>query len=347
VAAGNDTYSPEELRRVLGDQPLETGLSWDEVLALGEARRGEPASTFAITALALRLSNHSNGVSPRHGEVARRMWAPVWGPGGNEPVPIGHVTNGVHLPTWTSPPMQALFDRYLPVGWGDTAAEPATWAAVEAIPDEEIWAVRRQLRGELVSYIRERSVQDRLARGRSPAYAEGAAREWDADTLTIGFARRIATYKRLHLLTLYPERAVRLLSTGRGAQLVLAGKAHPDDDDAKRTVAGIFAIDEWPGVGEHVVFLDEYDIPTAQRLVAGCDPGSTSPTARVGRRHEVGPQRRAQLSVLMVGGRKHSLRQRLGHPRGRTSRPPPARRRRCRRAARSARAAGAPALLRS
>ncbi|HEX6032210.1 MAG TPA: alpha-glucan family phosphorylase [Tepidiformaceae bacterium] len=271
VAAGNDTYSPDELRRVLGDQPLETGLSWDEWLALGEARRGDPASTFAITALALRLSNHANGVSRRHGEVARRMWAPVWGLGANDPVPISHVTNGVHLPTWMSPPMQALLDRQLPSGWRERADEPETWAAADAIPDGELWALRRQLRGELVSYIQERSVQDRLARGRSPAYAEGAAREWDADTLTVGFARRIATYKRLHLLTLYPERAVRLISSGRGAQLVLAGKAHPQDEEAKRTVAGIFAIDEWPGVGEHVVFLDEYDIATAQRLVAGCD----------------------------------------------------------------------------
>jgi len=271
VGAGHDTYSIDQLQAVAGQALAENRLAGEPWEALGRAHPDDAGSAFAITAFALRMSAATNAVSRRHGDVARRMWNDVWPGRAPADVPISHVTNGVHLPTWMAPAMQALFDRYFPPGWRDHAGDPATWAAVERIPDAELWAVREALRADLVTFVRERSAQDRLARGREAAYAEAAEQSWDSRRLTIGFARRIATYKRLYLLTLDAGRGVALLSGERALQLAIAGKAHPQDTDAKRTIAGLFALDDLPGVGGHVAFLEDYDLAMAARLVQGCD----------------------------------------------------------------------------
>jgi starch phosphorylase len=199
------------------------------------------------------------------------MWQSLWPGRRVEEVPIGHVTNGVHLPTWMAPTMQALFDRYLPPYWRERVTDSAIWDAVDLIPDDELWETRRRLRAELVAYVRDRSTWDRLEREESTGYAEAAAGSWNTDSLTIGFARRIATYKRLYLLSIDADRGVQLLNGERHLQLVIAGKAHPRDEDAKRTVQRIFALNDRPGVGGRVVFLEEYDLGMATRLVQGCD----------------------------------------------------------------------------
>ncbi|MFN0147618.1 MAG: alpha-glucan family phosphorylase [Dehalococcoidia bacterium] len=271
VAAGHDTYPVEQILSVAGDLLKENGLTGEPWAELGRDQPGEGSPGFAITACALRLSTAANGVSRRHGDVARRMWNGVWPGRAPVDVPISHVTNGVHLPTWMAPQMQALFDRYFVRGWRDHLADPGTWTAVERIPDAELWSARETLRGEFVQFVREQSARDRLARGRDADYAEAAARSWDSGRLTIGFARRIATYKRLYLLTLDADRGARLLSGDRAVQLGIAGKAHPDDVEAKRTIARLFALDEVAGVGDHVVFLDDYDLAMAARFVRGCD----------------------------------------------------------------------------
>lgn len=267
VAAGNETYSEAELRRVLGSPASTLPLSFQEFLAAG--RSGEEASAFGITAFALRSARAANGVSRRHGEVARTMWRALYP--GHTTIPIDHVTNGVHLPTWLSKPMAALLDAYLGDGWLERAAEPRTWDAVQNIPDEELWAVRRALRRSLVDYVRERSVQDRLARGDGMEYVEAAARAFDPDILTLGFARRVASYKRLHLLTWDMARALALLSATRPVQVLIAGKAHPRDDEAKRIIQVVFGMKSSPVVGARVAFLEDYDLNAARRLVAGCD----------------------------------------------------------------------------
>jgi starch phosphorylase len=188
-----------------------------------------------------------------------------------EDVPIGHVTNGVHVPTWLGGPMRALLDRHLGGDWLLRAADPATWAGVAAIPDEELWAVRREQRRAFVEYVRLKSMSDRLGRDEPAAYAEAAARSFDPDALTIGFARRLATYKRLHLLVQDPNRALSLLSGARRVQLVMAGKAHPRDDEGKRLVQHLFSFKWAPEISARVVYLDDYDLGSAARLVAGCD----------------------------------------------------------------------------
>jgi starch phosphorylase len=278
VGAGHDTYPVDQIEAVAGGILAEDGLAAEPWERLGRVHPDDPGSSFAITAFALRLSAACNGVSRRHGDVARHMWHDVW-PGRQPPeVPISHVTNGVHLPTWMAPEMQALLDRYLPPGWREHASDPAAWDGVERIPDAELWAVRETLRAKLVAFVRERSTHDRLARGREVAYAEAAARGWDSGRLTIGFARRIATYKRLYLLTYDSHRGLGLLTGDRAVQLAIAGKAHPQDIEAKRTIVRLFSLDSLPGVGERVAFLEDYDLAMAARLVQGCDVWLNMPT---------------------------------------------------------------------
>jgi starch phosphorylase len=268
VAAGNETYSDGELHRVLGPFASSLGMSWRELFARGRPG-GEAAESFGMTALALRSARAANGVSRRHGEVARAMWRELCT--GPAAVPIGHVTNGVHVPTWISEPMAELLTKYLGAGWNERVSDPHTWEGVQKIPDEELWAVRCHQRRSLVEYVRKRSVEDRLARGDGLDYVEAAAKAFDPNTLTVGFARRVASYKRLHLLTWDIQRALALLGGARPIQVVIAGKAHPRDDEAKRIVQIVFNMKASPVVGARVAFLEDYDLSVAARLVSGCD----------------------------------------------------------------------------
>lgn len=271
VAAGNDTFSADEMQSVLDDIHAEFGLGWQQFLDLGRVHPGDQYERFGMTPFALRMSCSANGVSARHGETSRRMWHDLWPGRAPEGVPISHITNGVHLPTWMAPPMRELLDRWLGPGWERRAAEPGVWAGINAIPDAELWAVRNVLRKALIDEVRDLSVTDRLGRGGSRAYAESAAELWRDDVITVGFARRIATYKRLYLLTASPERALRILGDPDPMQMIIAGKAHPQDEEAKRTITQLFAMDNLPGIAGRVVFLGEHDIALASRLVRGCD----------------------------------------------------------------------------
>jgi starch phosphorylase len=167
--------------------------------------------------------------------------------------------------------MLALFDRHLGAGWLTRAADPQTWAAVDGISDEELWVARRCQREQLVEFVRRRSTTDRLGRGDVREYVDAAARAFDPGVLTVGFARRVATYKRLELLTRDPEWTLALLGGEQPVQVVLAGKAHPRDDEAKRSLQRLFGLKYARIVGERVVFLDDYDLASAAELVRGCD----------------------------------------------------------------------------
>jgi starch phosphorylase len=167
--------------------------------------------------------------------------------------------------------MRELFDRHLGSEWLARAADPSTWAAIEEIPDHELWEVRNRQRAELIEFATQRSTRDRLIRGDDHEYVLAAAGALSADALTLGFARRVATYKRLDLLMRESEWAISLLSGDRPVQLLLAGKAHPRDDDAKRVLHRLFLLKGAPGVGQRVVFLDDYDLATGAALVRGCD----------------------------------------------------------------------------
>ncbi len=272
VAAGNEGYDIAEIAEVMGDFPGEIGMDFESFLQLGRTRPENPHEQFVMTPLGIKMSRAANGVSRRHGEVARQMWQPLFPERPVDTVPIGHVTNGVHLPTWMAPATRALLDRHLEDGWVTRAAEPQTWAAVDDIPDEELWALRCRLRAEFVEYVRDRSVATRLARSESREMVAAADRGFSADALTIGFARRLATYKRLYLLTLEPHRVAELISNlDRPMQLILAGKAHPNDEEGKRSAQGLFTFKGLAHAAERVAFLDNYDLSIASQMVAGCD----------------------------------------------------------------------------
>ena len=275
VPAGNDSYAPDVIESAIGRLARELGGSAQELIALGQdsdpAQPTDFSAPFGVTQAALRLSRGSGGVSRRHGEVAREMWQPLWPERDLDAIPIGHVTNGVHVPTWLGAPMRELLDRHLPADWCDHAAEPAVWEPVNEIPSGELWGVRGRQREDLVEFIRARSVADRLGRGDLRGYVDAAARAFDPSVLTIGFARRVATYKRLDLLIRDPEWTLALLAGDRPVQVVLAGKAHPRDEEAKRALQSLFGMKAARVIGERVVFLDDYDLSSAARLVRGCD----------------------------------------------------------------------------
>ena len=271
VPAGNDTYPAEQVIEALGGLTAAMGVEPAEVIRLGRTRPDDEGEEFGVSQFALRTSRAANGVSRRHGEVARGMWKDLWPGKAVEDVPIGHVTNGVHVPTWLGGPMRALLDRHLGEGWLRRAADPATWEPVLDLPDEELWAVRSEQRAGFVEYVRAKSTVDRLGREDPRVYAEAAARAFEPETLTIGFARRLATYKRLHLLVQDSEQALKMLSGDRPVQLVIAGKAHPRDDAGKALVQHLFTFKWAPEVGGRVVYLDDYDLSSAARMVRGCD----------------------------------------------------------------------------
>jgi len=271
VPAGNEGYRPDELSRVLAGLPARLNTDWESLLRLGRVRPADGQEPSAMTVLGLRLSRSANGVSRRHGEVAREMWTGVFGKTSSADVPIDHVTNGVHLSTWMAEPMRELLDHYLGSGWEGRAHDASMWDAIDQVPDAALWAVRSQLRAKVVDVVRDRATIDRLARGEAPAYVDMATRAFDPECLTIGFARRLATYKRISLLLQELPRLLRLLGGTQPVQILLSGKAHPADDAAKEVVQHLFEAKVAPKVGERVAYLHDYDMNLAGHLVAGCD----------------------------------------------------------------------------
>jgi starch phosphorylase len=274
VPAGNDSYAPQEIQSALGRLALQLGIDVSDLIALGRGVQHDDDSgaPFGVTQAALRLSRGANAVSRRHGEVAREMWhESLWPDREVGEVPIGHVTNGVHVPTWLGAPMRDLLNAHLGPGWLDRQADPEMWARALQVPADELWEARGRQRSDLVEFVRGRSVTDRLQRGDVREYVGAAARAFDPSLLTVGFARRVATYKRLDLLIRDPEWTLRLLGGDRPVQIVLAGKAHPRDEDAKRVLQSLFGMKAAQVIGERVVFLDDYDLATGAALVRGCD----------------------------------------------------------------------------
>jgi starch phosphorylase len=276
VAAGNEAYEPSSFLDAFADLPARLGMDDERFLDLCRTRP-DTDEWPGMTPLALRMTRRANAVSLRHEQVAREMWRPLYDDRPADEVPITHVTNGIHLPTFLSGPMRALLDRHLGDEWADRAADPATWAPVDEIPDEELWAARNDARRDLVEYVKAKSIEDRLLRGEDPGSVKAVAETFAVDTLTLGFARRIATYKRLFLLTYDPERVRRILAEGPPVQLVVAGKAHPLDDNAKHMLVDVFRLSHAAGITNRVAFLENYDLSVAAPIVGGCDVWLNAP----------------------------------------------------------------------
>ena len=231
-----------------------------------------------MAVLAIHLSGYRNGVSRLHGEVSRRMWAGVWPGIPEDEVPIGHVTNGIHVRSWLSDEMTRLFDRYLGPQWIDEPLDQEIWKRVREIPDNELWRSQERLKERLVGFARQR-LQEQLRRRGAGAQELYAAREvLDPEALTIGFARRFATYKRATLLFRDPERLAAILNDPqRPVQLIFAGKAHPSDNGGKQLIQEIIHHCRRPEFRKRVVFLEDYDLQVARYMVQGVDVWLNNP----------------------------------------------------------------------
>ena len=271
VPAGNETYDPDVFFSVLGRSVDQMGLSRDELSSASRVDAAATTEPLGLSPLAIRSARSTNAVSKRHGEVARTMWSPLFPTVKLDDVPITHVTNAVHLPTWMAPDMRDLLTKFFGADWELHANDPGLWSHVDEIPDVELWRARCDLRLQLVEMLRSRIVVDRLARGEDVALAESAFSAFDPTHLTIGFARRLATYKRLDLLFHDVERLHGIIDHDQGVQIILAGKAHPLDYEAKSVAKNVFVVKRGLETTNRVVFLEDYDLRVAPQLVAGCD----------------------------------------------------------------------------
>ena len=277
VPAGHDVFPFELIDKYFNPYCQTWGLNRDTFLQLGVNPK-EPHAGFNMTAFALRLSGYCNGVSRRHGEVARRMWQPLWPDEPESNIPIDYVTNGVHVPTWIEPKMELLFNTYLGPTWLADHDNKAIWELIDEIPDEELWKTHYWLKIKLIDAIRERIRQRWVKDHVNLSVVRAGGTLLDHSVLTLGFARRFATYKRADLILYDIERLKKLLNDRwRPIQIIFAGKAHPADDLGKRILQRIFNAALDPDLGGRIAFVEDYGEQLAQYLVHGVDVWLNNP----------------------------------------------------------------------
>ena len=272
VPAGIDVFPFQLMEKYFKDYCNSLALPWDKFLGLGRQNPANGEEGFSMAVLAFRLAAYSNGVSELHGIVSRRMWQTLWPQVPEKEVPIISITNGIHHMSWVSHDMAGLYDRYLGPQWAVNPPEQAIWEKAGQIPDEELWRTHERRRERLVAFARKRLKEQLQRRGASPSEIAEVDTILNPGTLTIGFARRFATYKRASLILRNPERLAGILSNKEcPVQIIFAGKAHPRDNPGKELIKSIvhFARDE--KFKHHVVFLEDYDMAVSRYLVQGVD----------------------------------------------------------------------------
>ena len=278
VPAGNDVFHRDLITHYFTGFAEECGCDINTFLSLGRSNLPEGADWFSMTVFALRMSAAANAVSKLHSTVSRKLWQNLWPELPLEEIPIRHVTNGIHSATWTSRDIAELFDRYLGPDWTDQTFVPEMWSHIAQIPDEELWRILSRRRSILVTFCRERLVEQLSRRGVARMEVENARHVLDPDALTLGFARRFAAYKRANLLLKDLDRLVRLVSDrNRPVQFVFAGKAHPADQAGKQLIAEIIHVARRPELRGRFVFLEDYDMGVARKLLQGVDVWLNTP----------------------------------------------------------------------
>ncbi len=278
VPAGNDSFPPAMIEQYLGGYISQLGIDRAQFYALGRQHPADNAEPFGMTVLALKLANTSNGVSKLHGSVSRKMWNDIWPTLPTNEVPIGSITNGVHTQSWLAPEMGKLFERYLGVQWDAKPVDFAVWKKVDSIPDAELWRTHSKCREKLIGFARHRLKMQLTRRGAPPSEIHAAEEVLDPEALTIGFARRFATYKRGDLIFRDAERLSRLLNEAkRPVQFIFAGKAHPKDTGGKELIARVVQQARKAEFRKHVVFIEDYDMNVARHLVHGVDVWLNNP----------------------------------------------------------------------
>ncbi|KAB0671687.1 glycosyltransferase family 1 protein [Oryzomonas sagensis] len=278
VEAGIDHFPADLLDRYFGKYYRSLGLSRDDFLGLGRQNPKNPQETFCMAVLALKLAGHANGVSELHGEVSRKMWKNTWPELPEEQLPLTSITNGVHTRTWMSNHMASLLVRYLGTRWLDDPTDHNVWRRVSKIPDAELWRTRQSCREKLVDFARKRLKEQLVKVGATVKEIATAEEVLDPEVLTIGFARRFATYKRGTLLMRDLDRLARILNnTEMPVQIIFAGKAHPQDQEGKELIRQINQISDLERFRHRIVFIEDYDMAVARHLVQGVDVWLNTP----------------------------------------------------------------------
>ncbi len=278
VPAGHDTFSEDLIMTYMGHYPTRLKISWQEFIALGRVNASDNNEKFSMSNLAAHLSQEINGVSMLHGKVTREMFKNLWQGYFAEELHIGHVTNGVHFPTWTAKAWQQLYKETMSEDFNYRHADKKMWSKIHDVPNERIWEIRQTLRKELFDMIRDR-LEKRGIRTEKPKNVVKILHKLDDKTLTIGFARRFATYKRGNLLFSDLDELNRIVNNPEmPVQFVFAGKAHPNDGGGQEIIKEVIRISQMPQFVGKIIFLENYDMDLAKKLVSGVDIWLNTPT---------------------------------------------------------------------
>jgi starch phosphorylase len=277
LPAGHDRFDADLVEEHLGPLRQSLGLSQESFMGLGRENPNNE-ETFCMTVLGLRLSRRANAVSALHGEVSRAMWTGLSPGKPEDAVPIGHITNGVHVPSWLAPQMFRLYDRHLGPGWQEHSSEAKIWEGIEGVDDGELWETHLNLKSRLLEFVRRRAVEQAQRRQEPREVLQKIGRVLSPDALTIGFARRFATYKRANLILADIEKLASMVNDPkRPVQFVFAGKAHPHDEPGKRILQQIAELMRDPLFAERFVFVEDYDINVGRHFVQGVDVWLNNP----------------------------------------------------------------------
>ncbi len=278
VKAGLDEFPAELMDKYFGSYFPNLGINRKQFLELGRILPDDDSEPFKMPVLALRMSGFVNGVSKLHAQVSRELWASLWPGLPVDEVPITSITNGIHIKNWLSEEILALYDSYLGPVWADAVFDKSVWNAVDQIPDEEFWRAHQRCKAQLIAFTRNRLKLQMKRRGTYHTELNWAEEVLDINTLTIGFARRFASYKRGNLLLNDPQRFLKLLSdSNRPVQIIFAGKAHPKDNEGKEIIRQIIHFANKYEVRRRIVFIEDYDINVARLLVRGVDVWLNNP----------------------------------------------------------------------
>jgi len=278
VPAGHDRFNGQLMEEHLGPLRDELGISFQQLMGLGRVEPQNEREDFCMTVLGLKLSRRANAVSSLHGRVTRRMWAHLWPWRVEEEIPIGHITNGVHIPSWLAHQMQQLYDRHFPADWQGRMGEPEVWQDIHNVDPGELWETHHALKNQLLAFVRRRVSRQCRRRGESDECVEAARNMLDPNILTIGFARRFATYKRADLILSNLDRIAAIINDPeRPLQMIFAGKAHPADDPGKRLIQRIANLRRDPHFAGRVAFVEDYDINVCRHLIQGVDVWLNNP----------------------------------------------------------------------
>ncbi len=278
VPAGNETFDVDLMHKYFSDIPARLSITFDQLMEMGFSKPGEKNRAFSMTVLALKLSSRANGVSKLHGKVCREMWQDVWKELDQDEVPITSITNGIHITSWIGEDVKRLLDQYLDINWDDNQDDPIVWMGIDKVPDEILWYEHRSQKKRLIEQLKEKLYTDYSRRGETPTFIKESIEGLNPDALTIGFARRFATYKRGTLLFKHRDALANLLSNPeKPIQILFAGKAHPADAQGKELIKKIIDESHTPEFKGKIFYLENYNMKLGRLLTQGVDVWLNTP----------------------------------------------------------------------